>query len=174
MNHLSDEIIMENVKLGNIENMTELFYRYNNQVLSYFIQLSGNIEDSKDLTQTVFLRILKYRKSFNSSMSFKAWIYSVSKNVLNNYWQSKKPETDRLEAIGQIEDIKYTASESDIKLYKSLDKLSDEYKELIVLSKFQGLKYKEIADIFSTTEAFVKNKVYRALNNLRILFFEND
>jgi DNA-directed RNA polymerase specialized sigma24 family protein len=45
---------------------------------------------------------------------------------------------------------------------------------LIVLSKFQGLKYKEIADMFSTSEASIKNKVFRALNKLRTIYFETE
>ena len=57
-------------------------------------------------------------------------------------------------------------------LYKCINMLSDEYKDLIVLSKFQGLQYKEIAEIFSTTEASIKNKIFRALEKLRKIYFD--
>ena len=174
MNHLSDEYIMEKVKSGNIDYMTEIFNRYNNQILNYFFQLSRNLEDSQDLTQTVFLRLLKYRTSFNQSQSFKSWIYRVSKNVLNNYYQSNKVKSDNSEILNQLPDTSLSDGENDIKLYHSISMLSGEYKELIVLSKFQGLKYKEIADMFSTTEASIKNKIFRALDKLREIYFETE
>jgi RNA polymerase sigma factor (sigma-70 family) len=174
VNHLSDEYIMEKVKSGNIDYMTEIFNRYNNQILNYFFRLSGNLEDSQDLTQSVFLRLIKYRKSFNKSKSFKSWIYSVSRNILNTHYQSKVIKIEYSEINNQLPDESIINDENDLKLYQSINKLSDEYKELIVLSKFQGLKYKEIAEIDSTTEASVKNKVFRALDKLRTVFFENE
>jgi RNA polymerase sigma-70 factor (ECF subfamily) len=164
---------MEKVKSGNIDYMTELFNRYNSQIFNYFFRLSGNLEDSQDLTQSVFLRILKYRKSFNQSKSFKSWIYGVSRNIMNSHFQTRVINTEYTE-INQLQESSNSDDENDLKLYKAINMLNDEYKELIILSKFQGLKYKEIAEIFSTTEASIKNKVFRALDKLRTLFFENE
>ena len=164
---------MEKVKSGNIDYMTELFNRYNSQILNYFFRLSGNLEDSQDLTQSVFLRILKYRKSFNQSKSFKSWIYGVSRNIMNSHFQTRVINTEYTE-INQLQESSNSNDENDLKLYKAINMLNDEYKDLIILSKFQGLKYKEIAEIFSTTEASIKNKVFRALDKLRTLFFENE
>jgi RNA polymerase sigma factor (sigma-70 family) len=174
VNSLSDEYIMEKVKSGNMDYMTELFNRYNNQILNYFFHLSHNLEDSQDLAQTVFLRLLKYRTSFNQSQSFKSWIYKVSKNVLNNYYQSNRVRSNDADVLNQLPDTSLSDGENDVKLYRSINMLSGEYRELIVLSKFQGLKYKEIADLFSTTEASIKNKVYRALDKLRTIYFETE
>ena len=175
MDQLTDEFIMEKVKSGNIDYMSEIFHRYNNQILNYFFRLSGNLQDSQDLTQSVFLRILKYRKSFNEGKSFKSWIYGVSRNILNSYFNSKKMlSTDNTEIIDQIEDVITNDQENDLKLYHSMNLLPKEHKELIVLSKFQGLKYKEIAEMLSTTEASVKNKVFRAFDKLRKIYFETE
>ena len=173
MNQLSDEYIMGKVKSGNIDYMTELFNRYNKQILNYFFRLSGNFEDSQDLTQTVFIRILKYRKSYNQSKSFRSWIYSVSKNILNSHFQSKVVNTE-LSDFNHLQEPDKSDDENDLKLYQSINLLNYEYKELIILSKFQGLKYKEIAEMYSTTEASIKNKVFRALDKLRTIYFENE
>lgn len=165
---------MEKVKSGNLDYMSEIFNRYNNQILNYFFRLSGNLEDSQDLTQSVFLRLLKYRKSFNQSKSFKSWIYGVSRNMLKSHYQSKKVVTENTKIIDNLADSKVTNSENDLRLYQSMDLLPNDYKELIILSKFQGLKYKEIAEIRSTTEASIKNKIFRALDKLRKIYFETE
>ena len=174
MNQLSDEYIMGKVKSGNIDYMTVLFNRYNNQILNYFFRLLNNLEDSQDLTQTVFFRLIKYKTSFNQSQCFKSWIYQISKNVLNNHLQSNMIKSQNVEILNQLPAKELSECRNDEKLYQSINSLSDEYKELIVLSKFQGLKYKEIAEMFSTTEASIKNKVFRALDKLRTIYFETD
>ena len=63
-------------------------------------------------------------------------------------------------------------SEAEKTLYLSMSKLSDEQREVLVLSKFEELKYDEIAKIMNTTIANVKVKVHRAINKLREYYFE--
>jgi len=173
MNQLSDEYLMEKVKLGHIDYMSELFKRYNNQILNYLYKSTGKLEDSQDLTQIVFIRLIKYRTSFNKSKSFKPWLYHIARNEINRHYQSKKDNILFVETPDIISND-LPDYEQDEKLYKCINMLSDEYKDLIVLSKFQGLKYKEMAELFSTTEASIKNKIFRALEKLRKIYFETE
>ena len=178
MNEFSDEILMFKVKSGDLDYMTRLFNKYNNQILNYFFYLTGKIEDSQDLTQEVFLRLIKYRKSFNQQKNFKSWLYQTAKNTLINYSNSKQHNTIEFDNLNYHEtlqsEINLNHSNEDHLLYESISKLPFEYKEIIVLSKFQGLKYKQIAELFSTTEASIKNKMLRALNKLREIYFKTE
>ncbi|GAH56031.1 unnamed protein product [marine sediment metagenome] len=58
-------------------------------------------------------------------------------------------------------------------LNSALAKLSEEQRELLVLSRFQGLKYEEISKINGTTVGVVKVKIHRAINKLREVYFES-
>jgi RNA polymerase sigma-70 factor (ECF subfamily) len=58
-------------------------------------------------------------------------------------------------------------------LFDAISKLPEEYRELIILSRFAKFKYSEIAEMYQTTEASVKNKLYRALMKLREIYFED-
>jgi len=178
VNELSDEILMYKVKLDNLDYMTKLFNKYNNLILNYFFYMTGKMEDSQDLTQEVFLRLIKYRKSFDRQKSFKPWLYQIAKNTLINYSKSKKHNVIDFNNINYQEIIQLendnNNSKKDILLYESISKLPFEYKEIIVLSKFQGLKYRQIAEIFSTTEASIKNKVLRAMYKLREIYFKTE
>jgi len=175
---LSDEILMYKVKLDNLDYMTQLFNKYNNQILNYFFYLTGKMEDSQDLSQEVFLRLIKYRKSFNQQKSFKPWLYQIAKNTLINYSNAKKHNVIDFDNINFKETIHLendnNHSKEDNLLYESISKLPFEYKEIIVLNKFQGLKYKQIAEIFLTTEASIKNKMLRALIKLREIYFKTE
>jgi RNA polymerase sigma factor (sigma-70 family) len=178
VNELSDEILMYKVKLDNLDYMTQLFNKYNNLILNYFFYLTGKKEDSRDLTQEVFLRLIKYRKSFNRQKSFKPWLYQIAKNILINYSKTKQNKTIDFNNINYHEIIQLENdcdnSRKDNLLYKSISKLPFEYREIIVLSKFQGLKYRQIAELFSTTEASIKNKILRAMYKLREIYFKTE
>ena len=118
MNQLSDEYLMEKVKLGNIDYMSELFKRYNNQILNYFYKSTGILEDSQDLTQTVFIRLLKYRTSFDKSRNFKPWLYQIAKNEINRHYLSKKDNILLIET-SDIESSDLPGYDQDEKLYGS-------------------------------------------------------
>lgn len=165
---------MEKVKAGNLEYMTELFIRYHQPILSYLARCTGNLEDSQDLTQSVFLRMLKYRASFDVSRNFKSWMYSIARNILHSHYSERKIVVEAIDKYTFHTSMEVDQNENNEKLYRCLDQLNEEYRELIILSKFQGLKYKEIAWTFSTTEASIKNKMFRAMDKLRTLFYKLD
>jgi RNA polymerase sigma factor (sigma-70 family) len=174
---LSDEILMEKVITGNLDFMKSLYERYANQILNYFFRLTRNYEDSQDLVQNVFLRIMQYRKAFNQNRIFKSWIFQIARNVFNNYYTGKKETIRNVENFDE-QSFEYDEGlkqvNDDETLFRSISKLPKDYQELIVLSKFNKLKYKEIAEIYETTEASVKNKLYRAMDNLRVLYLKNE
>jgi RNA polymerase sigma factor (sigma-70 family) len=174
---ISDEILMNEVKLGELTRMTELFNRYHIQLFNYFVRCTADRDLSNDLTQNVFLRIIRYRQSFNDSNKFRTWMYQIARNVLNdNLKQNKlkfdafeKVDNDRLHPQAQPEILENNLFEN---LDLALGKLAPDQLELLVLSRYQGLKYEEIAQIKSCTVASVKVQVYRAMQKLREVYFK--
>lgn len=169
---LTDEYLMRQIIKGNPNNLTHLFEKYNNQVLNYFFRMTGNLNDSQDLTQNVFFRILKYKHSFKQNMVFKYWMYKIAKNILSDYYIKHQKQYKSNIETQEIETTTHNPTEDQL-LYNSIAKLPNEYKELIILNRFTNLKNRDIAEIYETTEASIKNKLYRALNKLRQIYFEN-
>ncbi len=177
MNELTDEILMFRVKSGYLDYMADLFLKYSNHILNYFCYMTGKIEDSKDLTQDLFLRLIKYRKSFDPEKSFKFWIFQIAKNIFIDYSKSMHHNCAGYENLGSIdkdEAEKNNFHGNDSLLYYSISRLPDEYRELLILGKFHGLKYKDLAELFFTTESAVKKKMLRALNKLREIYFKTE
>jgi RNA polymerase sigma factor (sigma-70 family) len=169
--------LMFRVKSGYIDYMADLFLKYSNHILNYFCYMTGKIEDSKDLTQDLFLRLIKYRKSFDPEKSFRSWIFQIARNMFINYSKSMKHDCADYESISNIAEneagyINFHGNDS--LLYYSISKLPDEYRELLILGKFHGMKYKDLAALFSTTESAVKKKILRALNKLREIYFKTE
>ncbi|HUE20969.1 MAG TPA: RNA polymerase sigma factor, partial [Bryobacteraceae bacterium] len=149
----------------------------------YFLRLTGNREFSEDLVQDVYFRMLKYRHTYRDGNPFTSWMYQVGRNAHLDGVQKRKGETPLFEQ-GHDESAREPASaepdpseilrrRQDLGLLRrALAALPVEKREVLVLSRFQNLKYEQIADILACDVGTVKVRVYRAIKALSLIFFE--
>ncbi len=177
MTDQTDEIIMQSVKEGRIEELSVLFERYNVRLYNFFLRLTMDRVISQDLTQNLFFRIIKYRKSFKNDMSVKAWIYQMARNLHIDYRNQLKKSGDIFTRSGVMpsdvidEEADYPEDDYE-RLEKAMLYLDADKKELLVLSRYQGLKYEEIAVITNQSVSAVKVAVHRAIKHLRTIYFK--
>ena len=175
---MTDESVMEAVKNGNLQQASLLFDRYHKRIFNFLARMTMDRELAEDLTQNVFLRILKYRTSYRDGLRFQSWIYQVARNVFSDHYQAHKNKFSDFIDVEKVEDQMADANEAeelDEKekiLHRSLQKLSEEQRELLILTRFQHMKYEEVAAIMETTVANIKVKVHRAIMKLREHYFE--
>ena len=175
---MTDEAIMEAVKNGDLQQASVLFERYHKRIFNFLARMTMNRDVAEDLTQNVFLRMIKYRNSYKEGNKFHSWIYQVARNVFSDHYQmnkNKKADYIEIEKLGdrlQSDEEEMFQEEREKILHKSLTLLSDEQRELLVLTRFQHLKYEEVALMMDTTVANIKVKVHRAIQKLREHYFE--
>jgi RNA polymerase sigma-70 factor (ECF subfamily) len=175
---MTDEMIMEAVKNGDLQQATLLFERYNKRIYNFLARMTVDRALAQDLTQNVFLRIIKYRSSYRQGARFQSWIYQIARNVFSDHYQSVKNKYSDFVDLDKIRDhtpdSEETAMESEKEnlLHRSMAKLTDEQRELLVLTRFQHMKYEEVAELMNTTVANIKVKVHRAILRLREYYFE--
>lgn len=163
---------MLKVKQGHRDAMGLLFERHHRTLFGFYYQLSRQADLSEDLVQNVFYRMLKYRHTFSGEGKFTTWMFHLARNVwADHYKKQKKMPTDQIEHNQVLWEEINTAQEDQISLLqKALDFLSPERKEVLLLSRYQGLRYQEIAQLLNCSEANVKVKVFRAIQDLRKIF----
>ena len=174
---VTDEQIMISVKQGSIDQAAILFERYHVGVYNYFLQANRDQSLSEDLTQNVFERMIKYRNSFKTDSRFKGWIFTIARNVKMDHYRSQKIKMDEITdqvdtALEDGEEGKMVALENATRLKKAIDMLEASYKEVLLLTRFEGLKYKEVAEILDCTENTVKSKVRRAIIKLKTIYLQ--
>ena len=167
------------VKDGELPALTQLFDRYNVPVYNFFLRLTTDAAASEDLTQTLFYRILRYRNSFNArNGSFKSWMYQMARNLHADHCRQKMRIAEVVrtaEEFADAADKEDGYKEQDYeKLKKALSGLGAVDRELIVLSRYEGLKYAEIAKMKNLSLSAVKVQIHRALKELRILYFKQE
>lgn len=172
----SDNSVMLNVRSGDIDKLGLLFERYKESLFGYYYRIKRDKEVSEDLVQNVFLRILNYRSKFSGEGKFSTWMYHIAHNVYSDYL--KKNNSHRLSAdCSGVELIDCNTAERLVleresvhRIQKALDLLSNDQREVLVLSKYQGLKYQEIGEILDCSVGTVKVRVFRAMMNLKQIY----
>ena len=177
MSEIQDEIIMQHVKDGNLSEMSELFERYNVKLYNYFLKLTRNRLISQDLTQNLFYRMIRYKNSYKNEYSVKAWIYQMARNLHIDYCKEEKrsealflnTDTYPVDISDEIDGFPEADYE---KLERSFAALNNEQRELIILSRDQGLKYEEISHIVNQSVPAIKVAIHRAIKQLRGIYFK--
>ena len=173
---------MQKVREGDLPKMAVLFERHHRALFRYFLRLTGNRESSEDLVQDVFFRMLKYRQSYRDGSSFTSWMYQVARNAHLDGVEKRKGEAPLDDARGEIrvepasaepDPSQLLARRQDLSLLRrALAALPVEKREVLVLSRYQNLKYEQIADILDCDVGTVKVRVLRAVRALSRIFFE--
>jgi RNA polymerase sigma factor (sigma-70 family) len=175
---MTDELIMQAVKNGDLQQASVLFERYNKRIFNFLARMTMSKMLAEDLTQNVFLRMIKYRSSYREGNKFHSWIYQIARNVFSDHYQMHKNKFAGFVDVEKIGDVimdKEDSMEQDERekiLHRSLALLNEEQRELLVLTRFQQLKYEEVAMIMDTTVANIKVKVHRAIQKLREHYFQ--
>ena len=169
----SDEQVMTEVQNGRLEMLAILFERHHVRLYNFFLRLSGDRGLSEDLVQEVFLRVLKYRHSFRGDSTFSAWMYQIGRNAHIDQVRARKPEVP----IDEVWEQEPSAApgperrlegdqEADL-LARAMERLPLRKREVLLLSRFQELKYQEIAGMMACSVESVKVLVHRSLKELR-------
>lgn len=154
-----------------------LYEKYFERVFLYIFKKLGDQDTTGDVCQTVFLKaMMNIDKYQDRGLPFGAWLFRIASNEVNMYFRkSKKTFVVEIEESGLVNMMKeLDVSEEKVKelelqekLINILNKIKPEQSELIDLRFFQGMSFKEIADIYDITEANAKMKTYRLLEKIK-------
>ena len=135
-----------------------------------------NKDVSEDLTQDVFYKVMKYRTSYKNG-NFTSWIYTIARNIFSSYYQKQKKESASTldeKFIKSDEKLVTDTNEDEINhLQRALIKLNHTDRELIIMNRYQEIKYAEMAEIIGSSEGAVKVRVHRAIKKLKEIYFQN-
>jgi len=171
----TDRELMLAVRDGDVDQFGVLFDRYHQRLYEFFYRLAGNAALSEDLVQDVFLRMLKYRHTFRRDSEFRGWMYHIARTVRIDRFRTHREETPLTE--GEAENTRGAGTraldgymeemERAELLQRALLRLPEDKRELLVLARFQELKYEQIGSLLAIDVGAVKVRVHRAMSELR-------
>src|ERR1700678_3233959 len=153
----------------------DLVRLHTRKVYGLCFRFTGSGSEAQDLTQEVFLRVFRTLKTFRSTEgSFATWLARVTRNLLIDHYRRTRQErvTDSIEGqLPMIEEAGASASprpdqgvagrEASEILQATLQKLSPDLREAVILRDLQEMEYREIAEVLRIPEGTVKSRINR-------------
>jgi len=175
MKHLSDQELMKLVQAGDASPAAEIFDRYSARIYNFTFRFLKNSEAAEDATQEVFVKMLKYARQFHGDAKLSTWLFSIAANLCRDHLRNadnkaKEPEETLISlpaATDSSPEWNLERRQNETRVQRALELLTPEQREAILLSRYQGLSYAEIAQIAGCSEGAVKTRVFRAMETLK-------
>jgi RNA polymerase sigma-70 factor (ECF subfamily) len=180
---MTDREMIEGILQRDRAAINFLVSSYQRKVIKTAYYFIGNIEDAEDLSQEIFLEVIKSIGSFRGNASFSTWLYRIimnrSLNVIKR--NSRRAIFSNIEQVFRkamnVEDTEgkepseahdqMAEKETAEFVKEAISSLPENQRTAFVLSKYEELPYKEIADIMDTTVSSVESLIHRAKMNLQ-------
>jgi RNA polymerase sigma-70 factor (ECF subfamily) len=170
MNHqaaLSESEILTLVQKGDREAYQKIVVRHMRSAYYVALAFVHNHQDALDLSQEAFIKAFRKIKKFDTERPFFPWFYRILKNLcIDHYKHRRRLNEVPLENVRVLE-VEHEDREMKKALWKGIDELPDEQKEIIVLRYFQQLSYQEIAEILDKPIGTVMSSLYYAKKRLK-------
>lgn len=175
MNHLSDQDLMRIVQGGDYSPASEIYDRYSARIYNFALRFLKNAEAAEDATQEVFVKMMRHANQFQGDAKLSTWLFSITANWCRDYLRKSdnkaKEGEEVLLTLPSSSDLgperNLEQRENEQRVQRALAVLTAEQREAILLSRYQGLSYAEIAQIAGCSEGAVKTRVFRAMETLK-------
>ena len=181
-----DVRLMLEVRDDNAAAFDELMLRYQNRLVTVLEHLVGRRDQAEDLAQEVFLRVYRARKRYVVGAKFSTWLYTIANHVAANALRSmsRRPEVNLTArsndstGIGGLDKMALAASgamparqidKTELRemVRAALGELSERQRMAVLLNKFEGMSYADIAITMNLSPKAVKSLLSRARVNLK-------
>lgn len=175
-----DHLLIKNYLNGDQNCLKMLIDKHTSSIYNFTSRFVGR-EQSKDISQEIFIKVWKNLKNFDIDKSqFKTWLFTIARNTITDYLRKKKSIS--FSALGEekifektLEDpsplpdeVLQKLQERDV-LNKILDEISPQYKEIIILYYQEDMTFKEIGEVLGKPLNTVKSYHFRAIKMLKEL-----
>ena len=164
---------MERFRLGDARAFDALFQRYARPIHGYLMRLTGQRAAAEDLSQQTFLSLVQARGRFQQGSRVKPWLYAIATNAAHDWRRRKRPEelTDEGELPTQVASEQGGPRDVGLErtVQRALAQLPEGQRIPIVLHRFEGMGFAEIAESMGLTETAVKVRAHRGYARLREL-----
>lgn len=161
---------------GDKKAASELISIYYKDIYTYVFRQIKNQELAKDLTQEIFISVLKSIISFDGSKSsFKTWLYKISSNKIIDYYRSKYYRyTSLVEEIDNYDIVSSYDLEGDFQLKEEVaevmdivNTLSSNLQQIFRLKIFADMTFRDIGNLLELSESTVKTRYYSTIRKIQ-------
>lgn len=183
----SNEQLMIAYQNGDFEAFEVLYLRYEKYLYNFFLKWTDDREQAGDLLQVTFLKLHRRRNSYNPDYPFEPWFFMIARNAAKNSYHKSRRYNEifvRQQALEENEQAGWVPidfeendnpeeiickKEQKKMIASGLVKLPESQREAILMHKYIGFSYSEIANMTYCSVGSVKQKIHRGYTTLRKL-----
>ncbi|MEA1929102.1 MAG: RNA polymerase sigma factor [Candidatus Auribacterota bacterium] len=183
----TDEQLIELCKEDDISALEELLARYRNPLMGFIYSVIRDYHQAQDIFQETFIRVYRQARGFRTGAVFKTWLYTIAMNrcrdairkskrrpiislEASRIFQDGEPGQRMMDRIASSDPGPRTIAgvrELEVIFQRELAGLSEEHREVVILNRLNGLKYREIAEVLNIPSGTVRSRLHYALEELR-------
>ena len=172
---IADDALMERISGGEEAAFRLLVDRWEREVMAFLVHMLGSPEEAEDVLQDTFVRVFRQAGRYRPEGKFKSWLFRIAGNLARSRlrrrkiigWLSFDPARHDVATTGPAPDRDLEWSEATVAVRAAVAALPERQRQALVLHRFRGLKYREIAAAMDTTVPGVESLIQRALARLR-------
>lgn len=169
----SDEALMERFCSGDAAAFDSLYQRYAGPLRGYLLRMAGSAAAADDLVQLTFVSVVRSRGRFLAGSRVRPWLYAIATNAARDQLRRRRgeelagPEELRAHDEGVEPTLRDAGLETRVR--NALDQLPAGQREAILLHRWEGLSFGEIAEAVGISETAAKVRAHRGYERLREL-----
>ncbi|WP_346883873.1 RNA polymerase sigma-70 factor [uncultured Algibacter sp.] len=176
----TDRTLIAAIKNGDKNAYKKIYLTHYQDLCAYINGYSNDVQTAEDIVQNVLLKFWEQRHDIEIHTSLKGFLFKSTYYAYIDSYKKKKRINEKLETIrftilnDMLEDDNDLKQRRLLALRHAIDELPKRCKEIFVLSKFEGLKYKEIAEQLDISINTVESQIGKAFKVLRKKMFNNN
>jgi RNA polymerase sigma-70 factor (ECF subfamily) len=178
----TDEALVQQLQAGDTDSLGVLVARWEQPLFRFVYRMVPRQEDARDICQETFLRVLKKADRYRPGSRFSTWMYQIALNLCRDQARKRRrwslivsedqEPPERAAGTGPRpldEDPEGAAGRNEMNraVHRALEELPAEQREVLLMKEFEGLKFREIAEILGCPESTVKSRMYYGLDGVR-------
>lgn len=168
----SDFDLLDRFKGGDRDALEEIVSRYQKAIFFFILRMVWDETDAADLSQKTFLNAFRNIRGFDGRSSFKTWLYRIAINVCKNHFRDdprrREVNIEGMVFVDGTNALEHMISQEERRgLSLALSELPEKQRHTIILKVYQGLTYREIAEITGSSEGTAKANFHFGVKKLR-------
>lgn len=165
-----DRQLIQLCREGEHEAFGQIVEKYQKVVFNVVYRMVRDFEETRDITQSVFLKAFRGLDTYDGKQRFFSWLYRIAVNESLNSLKSRKITVsidERFPSSTLSPEKVLETSERERVMHKGLMQLTPDYRAVLVLRHIAGCSYRELSEVLEIPEKTVKSRLFTARQLLR-------
>lgn len=152
--------------------VTTIWTNFHKELKAFTLNKTRNSADTDDILQEVFIKIIRNIDKVSQAENLKHYLYGIVRNAINDYFRNRKKIIDNTEIeekFTEEETQSLNATIADCCIKPFINKLPDNYRDALLITEFQDISQRELAEKLNISYSGAKSRVQRGKEKLKEL-----